>query len=1268
MRFVPFFLLFLFQGVIGQTSFLTRTIEWQDPKPQLQPGNIKDITSFSNSYCRDIKGLFPYYYENIPVDENRVPFSLSFVRTETQTISNEILPQYFKKKLTNEFSLEFYTSRENGKKILQYTIFPFRINPVTGKPERLISFALRIDQQEITPELHKKKLKSGTIKNSLLATGDWYKIRTEEEGIHRISYNDLIKIGIANPENAKIFGYGGKRLPEDSRKGNQNELIEVPVFIEKGGDGVFNSGDYLLFYALGTVEWNYNENEDYFHHEKNPYSDYGYYFITSGDSPAVSPQNMELAEAPADYISRRYDALAYHELDEVNLIKSGKEWYGEIFDVTTERSFSFHIPSLDRDSPVKMKTNLLGRSKSDSHYVISVNNNTIDTARINDTNLGDYTAVYAYTSSEIYSFSSLSDNLEVELQYIKPDPTAQGWLDYLSVNARAELKLQGDQLIFRDSECLNSSVTEYIVSEATASALVWEVSDYPYVKNVPGDLNGNTFSFKVEGGNLHEFIAFDPAADFPGVTFEGEGLGKVENQNLSGSGYPDLVIVSHQDFIPYAEELAQYRSDHNELEVLLTTPEKIYNEFSSGRPDVTAIRNFMQYLYLGAGENKDLQPQYLLLYGDGSYIFKSNNPNDGNFVPAYQSDNSLSPISSFVTDDFYGLLDEGENISSGLLDIGIGRLPVSNEEEAEIMLNKIINYESPERQGEWRNTIVFIGDDEDNNIHFNQADELARYVEGNYPAFNVNKIYLDAYQQVSTPVGQRYPEVNKAINRQVNKGALIVNYTGHGGTKGLAHERILEMNDIQSWNNQGKLPLFMTATCEFSRFDEPELVSAGEKVILSPEGGGIALLTTTRLVYAGPNHVLNEKFYEIVFEKNEEGKNYCLGDIMKYSKNNAGVGINKRNFTLLGDPAMRLTYPFHNIVADSINQAMIQEESDTIRALSEVRITGHVQNAGGDLLDSFNGIIYPTVYDKPSEQTTLANDGGSKKSFKVRNNILYKGKATVENGYFEFSFIVPKDINYAYGPGKISFYSSDSLKDASGAYLDFIVGGSEPDPEPDFEGPEISVYMNNNFFEEGGLTNEEPVLFVEVYDEQGINTTGNGIGHDITATLNGDTQNSIVLNEFYQADLNSYQSGTIIYPLSNLEEGNYFVEVKVWDIFNNSATGSTEFVVVKSDEMLLQNLKNYPNPFKESTYFTFEHNKSDQDLDITIDIFDMSGALVRTIKAKEYGAGFRSQPVYWNGKNESGNQSRQGVYLYRIRVTSSDGREGVETGRLIILR
>jgi hypothetical protein len=1270
MRIIPFCILFFFQGLMGQTSYYTRNIEWEHEIPGNNSSLDYDITKFSGSYYRDYTNLFPLYHENIRLNAGVNVEELSLFRFDTESISLHFLSAEFKKGLTEHFRLEVYPSTESGKKILQYSLFPFRHNPETNQIERLTNFVLELKYTANSlPGSKSGAKKTLKLSNSPLASGEWYKIRTETEGIHKISYEDLIQLGITNPANVRIYGWGGRQLPEDSREGKQDDFVSLPVYMEKGTDGAFNENDFILFYAPGTASWSYDSNKNYFFHSKNPYSDYGYFFLTSDSSPAGSPPTLELAQEDPDYTTSEYDYLTFYELDEVNLIKSGKEWYGEIFDVTTEREFSFEIPDLKNSTPVQLNTSLLGRAKSQSSFIIYANNKPIDTAYFRATDLDNYVARYAYTSSEIYSFNSTNDNVNIKLEYQKPDGTAQGWLDYLSLNARAALTLQGSELGFRDHKSADSLVTEYVLNGINSKTQVWEISDYPAIKKVASTVSGNTMRFRTYATEMKEFIAFNPDAEFPGVDFEDEGLGLLENQDLKGSGFPDLVIISYEGFLDYAQQLADFRKEHNELDVLITTPQKIYNEFSSGRPDVTAIRNYMQYLYQTAGGDEKLKPQYLLLFGDGSYIFKSDNPNDGNFVPAYQSDQSLVPDASFVTDDFYGLLDEGENLRGGLLDIGIGRLPISSEEEAEILVEKIINYESPERQGEWRNAITFIGDDEDGNIHFRQADELARYVEDNYPEFNINKIYLDAYPQISTPVGQRYPGVNKAINDQVNKGALIVNYTGHGGTRGLADEKILEINDIQSWENEGKLPLFMTATCEFSRFDDPEEVSAGERVILSPGGGGIALLTTTRLVYAGPNHVLNEKFYEIVFEKNEQGDNYCLGDIMKYSKNEAGPGLNKRNFTLLGDPAMRLTYPFYDIVADSINSQNIENATDTLKAFSEVTISGQVRDLSGNRLDTFNGIVYPIVYDKPNQQSTLANDpGSSKKNFELRNNILYKGKATVENGNFRFSFIVPKDINYAFGNGKISFYASDSIRDASGAYMEMIVGGSEDNIETDTQGPEVEVYMNNNFFTTGGITDDSPVLFVEVYDEKGVNTAGNGIGHDITAILNGDTKNTLVLNDYYQADLNSFQSGTIKYPLNDLPEGRHLVEVKVWDIYNNSTTASTQFVVVNSEEMLLDNLMNYPNPFRENTYFSFEHNKADQDLDITIDIFDMSGALVRTIKAKEYASGFRSQPVYWNGAGESGNQSRQGTYLYRIRVISSDGSEASETGRLIILR
>jgi hypothetical protein len=538
---------------------------------------------------------------------------------------------------------------------------------------------------------------------------------------------------------------------------------------------------------------------------------------------------------------------------------------------------------------------------------------------------------------------------------------------------------------------------------------------------------------------------------------------------------------------------------------------------------------------------------------------------------------------------------------------------------------------------------------------------MANYVQANYPGYNINKIYLDAYKQVSSPSGQKYPEVNKAISDQVARGALIINYTGHGGTDGWAHEIILDKPEIDSWRNVDRLPLFVTATCDFSPYDDHNIKTPGEKVLLNAIGGGIGLLTTTRLVYSQPNRVLNEKFYEIVFEKDLDGNNYRLGDIVQYTKNQAGSGINKRNFTLLGDPSQRLSYPEYFIFADSLNGKALSEATDTLEALRKVTISGHVADNNGNLLTNFNGRVYPTVYDKVVNQQTMANDGGSKKSFSIRNNILYKGKSTVENGVFNFEFIVPKDINYAFGDGRLSFYAEDSLIDASGAYDGITIGGSYEAAENDLDGPEINVFINSPTFRSGGITDENPILYVEVKDAFGVNTTGNGIGHDITAIL--DSQNTILLNDYYQSGLNSFTEGLIRYPFNNLNEGHHTISVKVWDIYNNSSSGTTDFIVMKSDDLILEDLLNYPNPFSDYTNISFGHNKAGLDMDIIVDIFDMNGKLVSTIKAKEENAGFRSQNIYWDG---SGAQNGQAVYIYRIRAESSDGKVAEKSGKLIV--
>ncbi len=569
--------------------------------------------------------------------------------------------------------------------------------------------------------------------------------------------------------------------------------------------------------------------------------------------------------------------------------------------------------------------------------------------------------------------------------------------------------------------------------------------------------------------------------------------------------------------------------------------------------------------------------------------------------------------------------------------------------------------------GDWRNTLCFIGDDEDFNTHMTQADALAKSVEQKRPGFIIAKIYLDAYQQVITSSGQRYPDVNEAINQRINKGALIINYTGHGGENGLAHERILEINDIMSWDNKDKYPLFITATCEFSRFDDWEHTSAGEYVLLNPEGGGVALLSTTRLVYSGPNHALNEQFYNFAFEKNDDQQYLRLGDIIRLTKNNSGAGINRRSFALLGDPAVILNYPKYKISATAINGIPVTEDSDTLKALEKVTVSGIIEDDGGNVFTSYTGTLYPTVFDKVSVITTLANDGGIPFTFSIRNRVLYKGKASITNGVFNFDFIVPKDISYNYGPGKISFYGNDISTDANGSFDGVIIGGSSDSISGDNDGPVMRIFMNDDKFVFGGTTDENPRILVYISDSSGINTVGTGIGHDLTAILDDKTVNPIVLNDYYEADKDSYQSGKITYQLKKLEVGAHKLTVKVWDVHNNSSEDFTEFIVAPSEDIIIKNLLNYPNPFTTSTSFYFEHNQPSAELDVLIQVFTVSGKLVKTIESQVTATGYRCGPFVWDGLDDFGSRIGRGVYIYRLKVRTNSGKTIEKFEKLVIL-
>jgi hypothetical protein len=1269
--------LFLYLGlpvvIYAQPSPGLRSIEWQPVRKEIIGEQTVYYLYFNNADYPDLNTLIPNYYELIKIENNTI-YEVQLQETRYEAFTDqEIKEVKYLDRIPSNIIVESHVMFVRKSPYLQITFIPLRRNPVNNSLERLVSFSFKIGPKQERPEKSLKAARKNYATHSVLSTGKWFVIKISYDGIYKLTYDDLVEIGISNPAEVRIYGNGGGMLPINNSDPLIDDLRENAVWFEYGDDATFNKGDYILFYGKGPNPVKYDPASKWFYQEMNLYSYFSYYFLTSdlGKGKTVMEESPP-SGSPAGYVTE-YDFIIQHELDDKNMIASGSEWYGEHFDIVTSQDFQFNIPDLVTSEPVRMDLTLLARATDTTSFSVSVNNSFLGQIKIPGTNLSLYTATYANSKRDTFRFYSSSDQINVNIRYNKNSSSAQGWLDYITINARNSLSeapgfWAKGQFLFRDSRSLAiPGIAEYRISDARTGTTVWDITDPADARKVAATFNGNTLTFLARTDSLREFVAFNPGDPFPKPGFGGSDAGIIPNQDIHGSGQPDYIIVSHPDFMYEARRLAAYRHDHDGLDTIVLSTRQIYNEFSSGAPDVSAIRNMARMFYDRAVSEDEI-PRYLLLFGDGSYNNKSQDEGNTNYILTYQSPNSLSPTSSFVTDDFFGLLDESEGGSTGLLDIGVGRFPVKSINEAREVTEKTISYSGPASMGDWRNTICFIGDDEDFNIHMTQADALAKSVEAERPGFIISKIYLDAYQQVNTSSGQRYPDVNEAINQRINRGALIINYTGHGGENGLAHERILEINDILSWENKDKYPLFITATCEFSRFDDWEHTSAGEYVLLNPDGGGAALLSTTRLVYSGPNHALNEQFYNFVFKKDENQQYLRLGDIIRLTKNNSGAGINRRSFALLGDPAIILNYPKYKISATTINGIPISANPDTLKALAKVTVSGIIEDDEGNVFTSYNGTLYPTVFDKVSIITTLANDGENPFTFSIRNRILYKGKSTISNGTFSFDFIVPKDISYNYGSGKISFYGMDNLTDANGSCDDVIIGGSSDSISNDTEGPTMKIYMNDDKFVFGGTTDENPKLLVYVSDSSGINTVGTGIGHDFTAILDEATVSPIVLNDYYEADKDSYQSGKILYQLRDLEEGPHKLKVKVWDVHNNSAEDYTEFIVATSEDLIIKHLLNYPNPFTTSTSFYFEHNHPGAELDILIQVFTVSGKLVKTIESQVTATGYRCGPFEWDGLDDFGDRIGRGVYIYRLKVRTDTGQTVEKFEKLVILR
>lgn len=1113
--------------------------------------------------------------------------------------------------------------------------------------------------------------------NSVLAAGNWYKFSVKEAGIYKIDIAFLNGLGINTsnlPSSAvKIYGNGGAMLPESGNGAKQDDLTENAIAVIDGGDGVINGTDYILLYAAGPNEWTKDSANKRFGFKKNLYSDKSFYYITIGTGgKRVSSSGVNL---PASLIINSVNERVHHELDTVNFLGSGKEWYGEEFanipGRTTTRDFTITIPGLQFTQPVTVISNCIARSiGSSSRFDVKINGLPVQSLTIPATGGGQYD-LFAQQVLTVSGASASQNNLVVNYTYLPGSFNSQGWLNWFQIHTRRNLSLNGiNQLLFRDWNSIGNVVGEFVISDATAGTQIWDVTDplNPFV--MQGSFVNNEFRFKNDCSRLREYVAFNingllqPVAE-----------GRIQNQNLHNAVRADYLIVVHPPFLPEAQRLAQFHLQKNNLQTVVVTTEQVYNEFSSGTPDPVAIRDFVKMYYDKAAGNAANRPKYLLLFGDASFDYKDRIKNNTNFVPAYENNFSLDPLATYTSDDFFGFLDDTDDINNGaainLLDIGIGRIPAKNTDEAKNYIDKVIAYYAKESFGPWRNNQTFIADDEDFNLHLQDAEIITGTAATAAPVFNFQKIYLDAYRQESGSGGSSYPAANEAVNNRVFNGTLIWNYNGHGGSVRLAEETILDRDIVNNWKNKNRLPLFITATCDFAPYDQPGNNSLGENLLLRPETGGIALMTTTRVVFAFSNRVMNNNYLKLALEPGSDGKYKSLGEAVRAAKNftyqSSGDITNNRKFTLLGDPALTLGYPGLKIRTSKINGIDVAAGTDTLSASEKVTIEGEVTDNAGTLLADFNGIVYPTIYDKAQNVNTLANDAGSLATgFSSQTNILFKGKASVVNGKFKVDFKVPKDINFQFGNGKISLYANDETKDANGFFTGFIIGGAGNNADNDKEGPQIKAFLNDEKFVNGGITNKSPVLIVKLSDSSGINTAGTGIGHDIVATLDNDNRNFYVLNDFYTGDLDNFQQGTIRFQLPETAPGLHTLKIKAWDVVNNSGEIVLDFTVTNDEKLMLTRVLNYPNPFTTKTTFCFEHNRPNEALNVRVQIFTVSGRLIKTLQQTINTTGNRSCELEWDGRDEYGDKIGKGVYVYKLSAATPDRKKQEVIEKLVV--
>lgn len=1105
---------------------------------------------------------------------------------------------------------------------------------------------------------------------AFLSSGEWVKLSFPGSGIYKITYSDLINYGFEvsnlNPKNIHLYSVQGTEIPvkNGSIKSSADELS---IYIEGEADGKFDANDYIIIYKKGVQGVHFNGNR--FAHFINQYSNTS--FAILGYNGLVGKRmnvNVKPNLTSPKNIQTNWN-VRYHDSNLVNPLHMGRMWLGEkLGNESLTRSFEEKNVNASDTGILYYRTAAALQDDTGS-LIVKVNQvNTRDKLRV----------IYpkdeaAYTYLRSIRIPNLSSTTNIQLVLNRKNTQSSAYLDYYELQYPSALEFTENQFYINSSALysgnLNGAWFDFSQSD----------NRYSFI-NVTNDTAPSMLYSEINAGKTRFAIAanesFTQAIGFIKDNLPAPNLAeRLTNKNiLAAADDANLIIITHPDFINQANELAKYRRMNDKLSVAVVTPQEIYNVFSGGQQDLMALRNYLRFKYEKTISTPN-QLKYVLLLGAASYDFKDVIPNNTNFIPIYHSTGEIYP-SAFCLDDFLGYFEMGKGdpeVDKNKLIVTIGRIPARKASDANGVIEKLKMYDGPTSLGAWRNKLSFVCDDVDDSWESEFTNESEKYtddIKNKHPHIKFNKIYADAYKQSTNGNNEKYPDVSNSIIDAFEKGSLLINYQGHGGEKGWAQESIFDIPMVNNLTNKKNMPVLFTATCEFSRYDNPELQSAGELSLLNPNGGAIALMTTTRLVYVAGNSLINEAFWTKYGFPEPNEPIPTLGELYAKMKNRPNPTSEDKKFALLGDPSMTLAFPKHLIYVDSINGESIIEYRDTVKAFSVVRLKGHINERLKGLMADFNGKMEVEILDKPIKKVTLNNDKvGGNIPFELENSIIYKGSVSVVDGKFELMFSVPKDISYEFGEGRAMFYADNGVTDAAGSWI-FNIGGSQSINDIDSVGPTVKAYMQDTFFVDGTSILENAAFVGSVFDKSGLNATGSGIGRDMMLILDPGTENEKVfmVNDYFNYDNNSFQKGMIKFDFSNLTPGSHEIECKVWDIYNNSGSDRVQFEVVPGRHLELLEHTIFPNPalITEPLSLKLRHNLAGEDLIITTEIFDVMGRRVTKSEINELFANSQFSIPLFNSDTDNLPRLLSGVYIYKIKVTTADGLSEIVGGKFIL--